>query len=104
MKESHRQVVGTALMGSKLFFKVKQGEKGMGGIETFLIFAVASLNFAIVSGDVGTNQFMLNIQLSGDFLKKSRDIPFASGKTVRKLKSVVGLDTFNADDPYEHTI
>lgn len=41
----------------------------------------------------------LDTQFSGSFLKKYRNIPFAVGKAVGKLKTVVCLDTFHTDAP-----
>ena len=86
-------------MDSELFIKVKQREKGMGRIETFLIFAVASLYFAIVPGRIGTDELVSDPQLSGSFLEKGGKIPFAVGETVGKLNPIVGLDAFNPNAP-----
>lgn len=42
---------------------------------------------------------MLDTQLGGGFLKKSRDAPSAVGKAAGKLKAVFGLEAFRPDTP-----
>ena len=96
-ERAHREVVGVAVMNSELFLKVNQREERVTRIKSFLVFHVAAFNLAIMSGRIGTDQFMLDTQLSGGFLKKSLDIPFSVGKTVCKFKTVVGLDTFHTN-------
>lgn len=68
-------------MNSKVFLKVRQREERMVRIKAFLIFPVAAFHLAIMSGRVRTDQFMLDTQLGGGFLKKGLDIPFTVGKT-----------------------
>jgi len=57
-------------MNSELFLKVSQREERMDRIKAFLIFPVATFHLAIMSGSVRANQFMLDTQLSGGFLKR----------------------------------
>ena len=84
-------------MISELFLKVIQGEEKADRIKAFLVFPVATLHLAIMSGRVRTDQLMLDAQPSGGFLKKGGDIPFTVGKTVCKFKTVVSLGTFHTD-------
>lgn len=56
-------------MDSKLCCKIFQGEEGVAGVETFLVFPVAVLHFAIVAGCIGTDQLVPDSQLSGGTLK-----------------------------------
>ena len=86
-------------MGSKLFLKISQGEERVARIEAFQIFSVTALHLAAMSGSIRTDEFMLNTQLGGCFLKKGLHIPFTVGKAVGKLKAVVGLDAFHPDTP-----
>jgi len=69
MERPHREVVGAAVMGSKLFGEVLQGEEGMAGIKAFLVLPVAALHFAVVSGCIGTDQLVLDSQVSSSTLK-----------------------------------
>lgn len=48
---------------------------------------------AVVPWGVRADKLMANTKDSGGFLKKSLDIPLASGKAVGKFKTVVSLDT-----------
>ena len=73
-------------MGSKLFFKISQGEERVARIEAFVIFSVTALHLAVMSGSIRADEFMLNTKLGGCFLKKGLNIPFAVGKTVGKSK------------------
>ena len=68
-KRPHREVVGAAVMDSKLCCKIFQGEEGVAGVETFLVFPVAALHFAVVAGRIGTDQLVPDSQLSGGTLK-----------------------------------
>ena len=96
---THRKVVGAAVMDSKLLLEVSQREERVDRIKAFLVFPVAALHFAIVPWGVGADELVADAKISGGFLKKGLDIPFAVGKTVCKLKTVVGLDTFHANAP-----
>ncbi len=91
------KVIGAAVMNSELFLKVSQREERVDRIKAFLVFPVAALYLAIMSGRVRTDQLMLEAQLSGGFLKKGLDIPFTVGKAVSKFKTAAGLDTFHKD-------
>ena len=84
-------------MNSELFLKVIQREERADRIKAFLVFPVATLHLAIMSGRVRTDQLMLDAQPSGGFLKKGGDIPFTVGKTVCKFRAVVSLDTFHSN-------
>ena len=72
-------------MNGELFVKVSQREERADRIKAFLIFPVAAFHLAIMSGSVRANQFMLDTQLSGGFLEKGLNIPFAVGKGGRSL-------------------
>ena len=78
-------------------FKIKLGEKGATGVKAFLVLAVAALDLSVVPWCVRANELMTDTGFSGSFLKKSMDVSFADGKTVGKLKTVVGLDPFHTD-------
>ena len=96
-KRSHGEVVGAAVVDSKLHCKVIQREKAAAGVKAFLILAVAALHFAVVARRIGADELVADTQLGGGGLKQSREIPLAVGKTVGELKSIVSLDTFHAD-------
>ena len=96
-ERSHWKVVGTAVIHSELFLKVRQREERVERIKAFLVFPVAAFYLAIMSGRVRTDELMPDAQLSGGFLKKGWDVSFAVGKTVSKFKTVVSLDTFHMD-------
>ena len=96
-ERSHWKVVGTAVIHSELFLKVRQREERVERIKAFLVFPVAAFYLAIMSGRVRTDELMLDTQFSGGFLKKGWDVSFAVGKTVSKFKTVVGLGTFHVD-------
>ena len=98
-KRSHGEVVGAAVVDSKLHCKVIQREKAAAGVKAFLILAVAALHFAVVARRIGPDELVADTQLGGGGLKQSREIPLAVGKTVGELKSIVSLDTFHADTP-----
>ena len=60
-ERSHRKVVGTAVMDSELFLKVRQREERVERIKAFLVFPVAAFHLAVMSGCVGTDKFMPDI-------------------------------------------
>ena len=59
------------LSSGQLGFKVLKGKECVGCIEFLIVFPVAALNFSIVSGRIGLNQFMLDPKFSKSFLKES---------------------------------
>ena len=67
MLVSHGQVVGAAVVDSKLLCKVIQGIKRVARVEAFLILAVAALDLSVVARCVRTDQFMPDIQFGGRF-------------------------------------
>ena len=86
-------------MNSQLFLKVRQREERADRIKAFLVFPVAAFHLTIMSWRIRTDQFMLDTQLCGSFLKKGLYIPFAGGKAICKFKTVVGLDAFHTNAP-----
>ena len=94
VKRSHRKVVGTAVVDSKLLCKVVEGIKSVAGIKTLLILAVAALDLTIVPRRVGADQLVADAKLGSGLFKERRQIAFAIGKTIGKLETVVRLDAF----------
>ena len=86
-------------MDGELFVKIIEGEKGMTGIKTFLVFPVAAFYFAIMPWSIGTDKLVTDAQVGSGFLEKGLEVPFAVRKTVRKFKTIVGLDTLDPDAP-----
>lgn len=98
-KWPHGKVVGVTVMDGNLLFKVSQRKERMGIIEALLVLPVAALHFAVVSSGVWTNQLVPDSHLGGGFFKKGGKAPFAIGKTIGKLKAIIGMDTFHMDSP-----
>ena len=86
-------------MNSELFVKVSQREERVDRVKAFPVFPVATLHFAIVPWGVGADELVADAKISGGFLKKGLDIPFAVGKTVCEFKTIIGLDTLHTDTP-----
>ena len=84
-------------MDGELPGEVLQRVEVVGGIEAFLVLAVAALYFSIVSWRVGTDELVSDTQLGGSGLKQSREIPLAVGEAIGKLKTIVCLDTLHPD-------
>lgn len=84
-------------MDDKLSREVIKRVEGMTAVETLLIFSVASLHLAVVAGCIRADQFMPDIQISCCLLKKCGEISFGTGKTICKLKAVIGLYTLYAN-------
>lgn len=58
----YRGIVGAAVAGSKPFAEVViQREEGAAGIEAFLVFPVAALHLAVVSGRVGVYELVVDL-------------------------------------------
>ena len=95
VERTRRAVVGTTLVGSELPTKVGERKERMAAVETFLVFAVASLDLAVVSWRIGTNELVLNAQSEGGCFKKRRNVALACGEAIGKLEAVVSLDTFD---------
>ena len=84
-------------MNRNLVLKVSQGEERAAGIKSLLVFTVAAFYLAVVPGCVGTNELVADTQVSGSFLEKGLDIPFAVGKTVGKFKAVISLNALHTN-------
>ena len=61
--------------------KVSQREERAKRMKAFLVFPIAVLYLAIMSGCVRTDQLMLDTQLGSGFLKKDLDISF-TGRVI----------------------
>ena len=96
-ERSHREVVGELIVDGELTSEVIKGIKGVGVIKALLVLTVAAFDLAVVPGSIGTNELVSDAELSGRVLKQSRNIPFGVGETVGEFKSIVGLDTLNAN-------
>jgi len=108
-KRSHGKVVGASVVDSELVNEVAERIKSVAGIKTLLVFPVAALHLAVVSGSVGTDELVADAEFSCSDLKQSRQISFAVGKAIGEFKAVVGLDAFHPyasagipfDQPFE---
>lgn len=67
---THREIVGSDLVSSELLTKVGEGVEAVGAVEALLVFPVAALDFAVVSGRVGADQFVAYAQGSGGGFKE----------------------------------
>ena len=86
-------------MCSELHTKIGKREETVCIVETLLVFTVAALHFAIVSGRVGANELVPDPQFGGSGFKESRQMPFAVRKTIGEFKTVVRLDALHPDAP-----
>ena len=59
MERAHGKVIRAAIMNSQLFLKVRQREERADRIKAFLVFPVAALYLAIMSGRVWADELML---------------------------------------------
>ena len=55
---------------SGVVYKVGEGVEAVGAVEALLVFPVAALDFAVVSGRVGADQFVAYAQGSGGGFKE----------------------------------
>ena len=66
-------------------------------VEALLIFAVAAFHLSVVAGSIGSNEFVMNFQLSGRCLKEGFQVTLAVGEAIGELKTVIGLDTLDGN-------
>ena len=66
---SHRQVVGSSLMGSELPIKIGERKEAVGVIESFPFFSVTSFDLTVVARCIGTNKFMAYAEFGGSLLE-----------------------------------
>ena len=97
MEGAHRQVVGAAVVGGKLFLKVGQGVESVARIKAFLVLPVAALHLSVVPGRVGPDQLVPDTQFFSGPLEEGGEIPPAVGETVGELEAVVRLDALHPD-------
>ena len=71
VERAHGEIIVLSLPNSKLLGKVIKGIECVAGIEFFIIFPVAALNFSVVSWRKRLNQFMLDPKYSKSSLKES---------------------------------
>ena len=98
-KRTHGEVVGAAIVGSKLFCEVVRRVKAVAGVKAFLVLPVAVSYFAVVAWRVGADELVSDFQCDSSGLKQGRQIVFAVGESVGKLEAVICLDTFDPDPP-----
>ena len=99
VKRSHREVVRAAVMDRELLGEVIEGVETVTGVKALLVLPVASLDLAVMTGCVRTNELMPDTQLGSSGFKQGGQITLAVGKTVSKFKAIIGLDTFHPDAP-----
>ena len=69
----------------------------MGIVEAALILTVAALYLSIVTGRIGANQLVSNVQLCSGPLKERDQLTVGLCKAIGKLKTIVSLDTFDGE-------
>ena len=84
-------------MERELLGEVIEGVETVTGVKAFLVLPVASLDLAVMTVCVRTNELMSDTQLGSSGFKQGGQITLAVGKTVGELKSIVSLDTLHAD-------
>ena len=82
-------------MNGKLSFKVIKRVEFVRGIEIFVVFAVRTLYFAVVTWGKWTNQFVCNLSLFERALKERKIIRRGAAEALGKFKSVVGLNAIH---------
>ena len=82
----HGKVVGTAVMDSKLLFKVCKGIKAVTRIKALLVLTVAALNLTIMPWGIRSDELVANAKFLRCRLKQRRQIPFTVGKAVGNSK------------------
>ena len=80
-------------MRSELRTKIGERVETTRTVEALLVFPVAALYFAVVSGCVWTDQFVSDPKARSGQFKARGQISSAVGKTVGEFKSVVCLHT-----------
>ena len=79
-------------MSGKLAGEVGEREETVSAVEPLLILAMGSLDLAVVSGGIGTNELVTNAQIQGSLLKEGERTLAIVRESVCELKAVVGLD------------
>ena len=74
MKRPHGQVVGTAIVDSKLLCEIVQRIEGMAGIEAFPVLAMAALDFAVMAQGICRSLIMPGV----GFLRRMSRMSFRS--------------------------
>jgi len=69
----------------------------MSAVEKLLVFAMATLHFAVMSGSIGTNKFVMNMQSGSSNFKQRMNIAFAIRKAIGEFKTIVCLYTLHVD-------
>ncbi len=98
-KRAHREVVGAILVYSELYTKILEGKEAVSVVESLLVFPVAALNFAVVTGSIGFNELVADAKVCSSLLKECERVFLRIGETVGEFKAVVGLDTLYGDPP-----
>ena len=81
-------------MDSQLGLEILKAVKPVGGIELFVILAVAALDFAIVPGCIWADEFVTDAKTLKFRFKERRLVASFWKQAVGKFGAVVGLDTF----------
>ena len=90
IKRSHREFVVTAVVDFELQLKVREGIERMRRIEIFIVFAVRSFYFTVMSRSVRFDEFVLYATLFETRLKQCGLVSIGR-KPVCELGSVIRL-------------
>lgn len=86
-------------MECKLRGEVLEGKETVGGKKAPLVLTVTTLDLAVVSGRVWSDELMPDAQTQCGSLKQGGQVPLGIGEAVGELKAIVGLDTLHGDAP-----
>lgn len=87
-------VVVPAIVHLQLLRKVSEGIEQVCRIEPFIIFAVATLYFPVVTGRIGPDQLMCDTMLRQMCLEQGGPVPMGS-EAVCELGAIICLDAFD---------
>ena len=69
----------------------------MGIVEAFLVFSVASFNLTVVTGRLGADLLVLDVQQAQSFFEFGQVSGFVITEAIGEFEAVVGLNTFHFD-------
>ena len=97
-------MIVSAFSNSKLSFEVLERKETMGCIEFFIVLAVASLYFSIVSWCVGLDQLVTNIKLLQGFFKERWLGIFSTNQPICEFAAIISLHAFDGIGKTLHTM
>ena len=95
VERTHGEIIVGTFTDGKLLAEIIEGIECMRGVEFLIVFSMAALDLAVMSGSVRTDQLVTDAELTKGSLKERLTLAAVRSQAVGKLHTVICLNALD---------